>query len=64
MGILFTGPHYAAHGDVQVVPIPTSVKPVAISRIPSNLGYCIKADQLRYFEKHFQETASTTANAG
>jgi Trypsin-like peptidase domain len=68
VGILYAGPQHTTRGDIQVVPIPTSVKPVAISRIPTNLGYCIKADRLRYFEEYFQkdmaaETADTTANA-
>jgi Trypsin-like peptidase domain len=64
IGILYAGPQHAAQGDIQVMPIPTSARPIAISRIPSNLGYCIKADQLRYFEEYFQKSAIPTANAG
>jgi hypothetical protein len=33
--------------------VPTASQPVAISRIPNNLGYCVKAEQLLAFEEHF-----------
>jgi hypothetical protein len=55
IGILYAGPQHTARGEIHVMPIPTSVQPVAISRIPTNLGYCVKAVQLLHFEKHFQQ---------
>ena len=33
--------------------MPTANEPVAISSIPNNLGYCVKAEQLLAFEEHF-----------
>lgn len=55
LGILWGGPQYLAPGVVQAVPIPTAVQQVAVSRIPNNLGYCVKAEQLLAFEDHFDE---------
>jgi hypothetical protein len=54
LGVLYAGPQYTTTGEIKVVPIPTSVQPIAVSRIPSNLGYCIKAYNMQYFEEHFQ----------
>lgn len=53
LGILWGGPQYLAPGVVEAVPIPTAVQQVAVSRIPNNLGYCVKAEQLLAFEEHF-----------
>jgi hypothetical protein len=58
IGILYAGRQHTTTGEIKVIPIPTSVQPVAISGIPSNLGYCIKAHNLQYFEKHFQALAA------
>ena len=54
MGVLYAGPQHTTTGEIKVIPIPTSVQPVAISRIPSNLGYCIKAYNMQYFEEYFR----------
>lgn len=50
LGILWGGPQYTARGEVISVPVPTSANQVTESRIPSNLGYCIKSSELRWFE--------------
>lgn len=55
LGILFAGPQFTAQGEIKVLPVPTSVQPVALSRIPTNLGICVKAEQLSWFEAHFQQ---------
>jgi len=55
LGILFAGPQFTAQGEIKVLPVPTASQPVALSRIPTNLGFCVKADQLNWFEKHFQQ---------
>jgi hypothetical protein len=34
--------------------VPTSNQPVVYSNIPANLGYCIKADQILWLERHIQ----------
>jgi hypothetical protein len=53
LGILWGGPQYLAPGVIKAVPIPTAVQQMAVSRIPNNLGYCVKAEQLLAFEEHF-----------
>jgi Trypsin-like peptidase domain len=58
LGVLWGGPQYNAVGALHVVPIPTSnaeSKKVALSQIPMNLGYCVRAEELRWFEEHFEE---------
>ena len=59
IGILYAGPQHTATGEIKVFPIPTSVQRVAVSRIPSNLGYRIKAYNMQYFEEHFRAFIST-----
>lgn len=57
LGVLWGGPQYNAVGELHVVPIPTShaeSKKVALSQIPMNLGYCVRAEELRWFEEHFE----------
>lgn len=51
LGILYAGPQFTAEGDLIVTDIPTSGRPISITRIPSNLGFCIKANQLLAFEQ-------------
>lgn len=48
-GTLWGGPMATANGDIRVVDIPTSTRTIALSRIPSNLGYVLQADQLYIF---------------
>lgn len=52
LGVLFAGPQHTATGEIAIQNIPTASKPVAISRIPNNLGLVIKADRLLEFEVH------------
>ncbi len=54
-GILYAGPQYTAEGKIKIVPVPTASKPIALSPIPTNLGYCIKAEQLVAFEEIFEK---------
>ncbi len=63
IGILFSGPQYTAEGQVEVVPIPTALQVVAKARIPNNLGYCVKANQLLAFEDHFDRLVKAEAAA-
>lgn len=54
LGVLYAGPQFTAQGEIKVMPVPTANAPVALSRIPINLGICVKADRLKWFEDHFQ----------
>jgi hypothetical protein len=50
LGVLFAGPQHTATGEIVIANIPTALKPVAISRIPNNLGLVIKAERLAEFD--------------
>jgi len=50
LGVLYAGPQYTAEGEIRVMPIPTGLKPVPVTLIPTNLGYVIKAEKLKDFE--------------
>ncbi|MBP6083477.1 MAG: trypsin-like peptidase domain-containing protein [Providencia sp.] len=51
LGTLWGGPTYTSEGEVKVVNIPTSTKPISVSKIPSNLGFVIHASELLVFDK-------------
>lgn len=53
LGILYAGPQYTAEGEVRVVSVPTQQRVIALSGIPNNLGFVIKADRLRAFDAVF-----------
>jgi Trypsin-like peptidase domain len=39
-----------AAGEIRLVPAPTQMKPMAMSRIPNNIGACIKSSRILEFE--------------
>jgi len=53
MGTLFAGPQHTATGEIQIVDVPTSQKPIAVSSIPNNLGLVIKSTRIRELENLF-----------
>lgn len=53
LGVLWGGPQYQAEGEIRAVPVPSAVQQIATTRIPSNLGFCVKANQLLVVEEHF-----------
>ena len=54
LGVLFAGPQHTARGEIEIVDVPTSQKPIAISRIPNNLGLIIKAERILEMENFFE----------
>jgi hypothetical protein len=50
LGVLYAGPQFTAEGEIEVVNVPTQQIPMAISRIPMNLGFVIKSKKLHDFE--------------
>ena len=50
LGILYSGPQFTVEGEIKVLPIPTQMQPISISRIPVNLGIVIKANQILEFK--------------
>lgn len=53
VGILYAGPQYRANGEIIVEAIPTAFRPVPITNIPTNLGFCIKSSRILEFEMEF-----------
>jgi hypothetical protein len=53
LGILWGGPQYTVGGTIKAVPVPAIMQPMSFSQIPNNLGFCVKADQLLWFQEHF-----------
>ncbi len=53
LGILYAGPQHNAKGEIEIVDVPVIQKPIAISRIPNNLGLIIKSERLIELEKKF-----------
>ncbi|HDR8094020.1 TPA: trypsin-like peptidase domain-containing protein [Bacillus cereus] len=51
LGVLYAGPQFTATGEIVVTNVPTSTQPLAVSRIPMNLGMVIKANKLLEFEE-------------
>ena len=61
LGILYAGPQHNAEGEIEIVDVPTLQKPVAISRIPNNLGLIIKSERLFGLERKLKKTAYNSA---
>ncbi len=47
LGLLYAGPQHTATGEVRIVNVPTQQRAIALSGIPNNLGFVIKASRLR-----------------
>lgn len=54
LGALYAGPQHTAQGDIQVIDVPTAQRPVALSRIPNNLGLIIKSERIIELEELFK----------
>lgn len=54
LGVLWGGPQYNARGEIRARPVPTQSGLVSESLIPTNLGFCVKATQLDWFQSHFE----------
>lgn len=50
LGILYAGPQHTASGEIILVPVPTSNKPLSLTSMPNNLGYVIKTSVLTEIE--------------
>lgn len=55
IGILFACPQYNAKGDIVVTTIPTQQKVRTSTPVMTNLGYYIKATELKEFEAYIRE---------
>lgn len=54
LGILWGAPQFSSHGNLVAVPVPTRNSIVSVSKIPMNLGFCIKSQLLLDFENILQ----------
>lgn len=52
IGVLTAGHQYNAIGEITMVPAPTALVPIVQSKMFLNIGVCIKAEQLLWFEQH------------
>lgn len=51
LGTLYAGPQHTAQG--QIITVPTTQRPIALSNIPNNLGYVIKSHRIKELEELF-----------
>lgn len=51
LGTLYAGPVYDLNGNIEIVEIPTSKKPIVKTQTMINLGYYIKASELNEFKE-------------
>jgi len=55
LGILWGGPTYDANGEIKAIPIQTDTKHVSITKVMTNLGFCIKATEIEAFRQVFSK---------
>lgn len=63
LGILWGTALHTTRGSVVQTPVPTAIGQIAISQVPNNLGYCVKATELRAFDEHFEALAKAEKEA-
>lgn len=49
LGVLFAGPQHEAPGEIRTIEVPLVQVPIALSRIPNNLGFVVHARKLNDF---------------
>lgn len=50
LGVLFAGPQHIAEGEIRTIQRPFAMVPIALSKIPNNLGFVIKSEKLIDFK--------------
>lgn len=50
LGVLYAGPQFTVEGEVNLVPVPTRIVPIAATPMFLNLGLAIKAERILEFE--------------
>ncbi len=53
LGTLYAGPQHTATGEIRIINVPTTQRPIALSGIPNNLGVIIKASRIVELEDLF-----------
>lgn len=62
LGVLWGGPIHNVNGEIVAVPIETAVKPVPVTSMMINLGFCVRATELAGFEPVFQNAINSLKN--
>jgi Trypsin-like peptidase domain len=50
LGVVYAVFQHAINGEIRIIPAPTQSQPIAVSRMPNNLGICIEASRILEFE--------------
>lgn len=54
LGVLYAGPQHTVKGEIKIENVPTSFRPLVISKIPNNLGLIIKSERIGELENLFK----------
>jgi len=54
LGVLYAGPQHTVEGEIKIIDMPVSQKPIAISTVPNNLGLILKAERILELEGLFK----------
>jgi len=60
LGVLYAGPQFTSHGEVQIVQVPTNQQVISVSRNMLNLGNIIKAKRILEIENLIKEMIHET----
>jgi hypothetical protein len=61
LGVLHSAWQWTAEGDIKVMDVPTVDRPIAMTRIPINLGGVIRSHRILEFEETLRQTQPTNA---
>lgn len=53
LGVLYAGPQYTATGEIKMMAVPSSSRPVSVSQHPINLGIVINSDRINELDIEF-----------
>lgn len=54
LGVLYAGPQYTVEGEIKIIDVPVSQKPIVFSAVPNNLGLILKAERILELEELFK----------
>lgn len=54
LGVLYAGPQYTVEGEIKIIDVPVSQKPIVFSTVPNNLGLILKAERILELEELFK----------
>ncbi|MEA3313418.1 MAG: serine protease [Caldisericota bacterium] len=54
LGVLYAGPQHTVEGEIKIIDVPVSQKPIVFSTVPNNLGLILKAERILELEELFK----------